>query len=381
MSGWQTANLGDVCNVRRGSVITKKKANPGDVPVIAGGIGPAYYHDTPNRDANVITVSGSGANAGFVNFFDRPIWASDCSTVQPIGEELDVRYVYLFLLSMQEFINENLRQGAAQPHVYPKDLSKLDIPLPPLEEQKRIVTVLDQVFAALDSARANAVANLADAREILSSQLAKRFLVGGVNWVERKIGDLCNLITDGKHGDCANQVDSGYYFLSAKDVRNGALNYEGSRQITFADFQETHRRTDLSAGDVLVTNAGTIGRTAIAREDPKTERTTFQKSVAVLKPKREVIDSAFLELGLRANLVNLQKLSAGAAQKNLLLRDLRSFLVRMPERIEEQRKVAEDFAHFEAKIGVLEKELLSETQDLDDLWQSILQRAFAGELT
>ena len=260
-------------------------------------------------------------------------------------------------------------------------LKTIPIPLPPLEEQQRIVAVLDEAFEGLARARAHAEANLQNARDILESQLGSQFLVGSPDWVEKKMGDICGLITDGKHGDCENEDGSGYYFLSAKDVKNGTLNYDGSRQITFADFQETHRRTDLSAGDVLVTNAGTIGRTAIAQDDPRTERTTFQKSVAVLKPKREVIDSNFLELGLRANLVNLQKLSAGAAQKNLLLRDLRSFIVRMPERIEEQMRVADDFAKFQAKVELLENKALGKLQDLDDLCQSLLQKAFAGELT
>ena len=86
--GWKEVRLGDVCEVRRGSVITREQTVEGDVPVIAGGTGPAYYHNTPNRCGPVITVSGSGANAGFVNFFRRPIYASDCSTIQPFSQAL-----------------------------------------------------------------------------------------------------------------------------------------------------------------------------------------------------------------------------------------------------------------------------------------------------
>lgn len=135
--------LSDVCEIRRGTTITQRQTREGDVPVVAGGIEPSYFHDTANRPANVVSVSGSGANAGYVNFWDRPIFASDCSTVEPRGEDIDIRYVYYFLRSKQEQIN-SLRSGAAQPHVYPRDIAPLQIPLLLLDEQRRIVDLLSR---------------------------------------------------------------------------------------------------------------------------------------------------------------------------------------------------------------------------------------------
>ena len=74
--------LGEVCLVRRGTTITKKQTVQGKVPVIGGGTKPTYFHNEANRYSNCITVSGSGASAGFVNKWDVPIFASDCSTVE-----------------------------------------------------------------------------------------------------------------------------------------------------------------------------------------------------------------------------------------------------------------------------------------------------------
>lgn len=96
-----------------------------------------------------------------------------------------------------------------------------------------------------------------------------------------RLEDICAQITDGKHGDCQDQPNSGYYFPSCKDIANGRLNYEGARQITEADFLDTHRRTKLEPADVSITNSGTIGRMAIAPDSDDTLRTTFQKSVAI----------------------------------------------------------------------------------------------------
>ena len=115
-----------------------------------------------------------------------------------------------------------------------------------------------------------------------------------IAWPVSTLGEVCSLITDGKHGDCTNEVDSGYFFISAKDIRDGIISYENARQITQSDFTETHRRTNLQPGDLLVTNSGTIGRLAIARDNERTFKTTFQKSVAILKPRRCEISSKFL---------------------------------------------------------------------------------------
>ena len=149
-------------------------------------------------------------------------------------------------------------------------------------------------------------------------------------WSHETLGELCSLITDGKHGDCGNEDNSGYYFISCKDVKDGRINYEGARQIVHGDFAETHRRTDLKPGDILLTNSGTIGRLAIAPDNDKTSRTTFQKSVAVLKPRHEKISSHFLYYSLAAEKNRLINSAGGAAQKNLLLGELRRFSIRVP---------------------------------------------------
>lgn len=149
-------------------------------------------------------------------------------------------------------------------------------------------------------------------------------------WNYTNLGDLCSLITDGKHGDCRNEENSGYYFISCKDIKDGQINYENARQIVHNDFAETHRRTNLKPGDVLLTNSGTIGRLAIAPNDDKTSQTTFQKSVAILKPIPNKISPKFLYYTLATNQTRLINTAGGAAQKNLLLGELRRFPIQIP---------------------------------------------------
>ena len=162
---------------------------------------------------------------------------------------------------------------------------------------------------------------------------------GKDNWRLETLENVCAQVTDGKHGDCQDEPNSGFYFLSCKDVSGGKLHYEGARQITEADFLETHRRTKFAPADILITNSGTIGRMALAPDDELTRRTTFQKSVAILKPFVDRVEPNFLYYALQADIRRLVEFAGGTAQKNLLLRDLRSFEVRVPP-LSLQRRIA-----------------------------------------
>ncbi len=130
----------------------KNQTIEGTIPVIAGGQEPAYFHNKANRSGEVITVSASGAYAGFVNYFEIPIFASDCSTIQSKNQnQVKTKYLFYILKSKQEDIYK-FQQGGGQPHVYPKDLVNIQI-LPPLEVQQEIVSQLDSYQKIIDGAK------------------------------------------------------------------------------------------------------------------------------------------------------------------------------------------------------------------------------------
>jgi type I restriction enzyme S subunit len=167
--------------------------------------------------------------------------------------------------------------------------------------------------------------------------------------------EITTLITDGKHGDCQDLAGSGYYFLSVKDVKGDRLNYEQARQITKKDFEETHRRTNLEPGDILFTNTGTIGRMAIASANELTRRTTFQKSVAILKPKIDLVISRYLFYLLKAENRRLSALAEGTTQKNLLLKDFRSFEIGELPPVKNQQAIAHILGTLDDKIELNRK--------------------------
>ena len=174
------------------------------------------------------------------------------------------------------------------------------------------------------------------------------------DWEITDLEKVTSMITDGKHGDCNNDPNSGYYFLSAKDVKDGELKYSSARQITKDDFDEADKRTKLQLCDVLLTNSGTIGRLAIARDQEKTKRTTFQKSVAILRANETILDSQFLYYSLLSNKKRIIETAGGTTQKNLLLKDLRNFQIAKPS-LKTQKEISKILTSIDSKIFNLNK--------------------------
>lgn len=145
--GWRRGALADVATFKRGKTITKEQTNPGVVPVVAGGLEPAYFHDTFNTGAPVITVSGSGANAGFTRMYHTKVWASDCSYVDSVATE-NLAWVYCFLKENNTKI-ETMQKGAAQPHVYAKDINALEAVIPNDKQMKRFQAITEPMFARI----------------------------------------------------------------------------------------------------------------------------------------------------------------------------------------------------------------------------------------
>lgn len=159
--GWEVKRLGELNVVSRGTTITQKQTTKGNIKVVAGGLTYSYTNGESNRRKNCITVSGSGENAGFVNFWREPIFASDCSTVQ-FEDDFDTIICY-FNLKMHEHIFFRNSHKSAQPHVYPSDIKEIPFVIPPKEVKEKIkdlflkandkIAILQQESARLTSLR------------------------------------------------------------------------------------------------------------------------------------------------------------------------------------------------------------------------------------
>lgn len=148
--------LGEVAELKRGTTITKKTSAEGKYPVISGGQQPAYYIDKFNRDGETITVAGSGAYAGFVMYWNEPIFVSDAFSIKADETRVLSRYIFHYLLNIQDKIHE-LKAGGGVPHVYAKDVARFLMPIPcpdnpkkSLDIQRKLVDILDK-FTTLEA--------------------------------------------------------------------------------------------------------------------------------------------------------------------------------------------------------------------------------------
>lgn len=246
--------LGEVAELKRGTTITKKTSNEGIYPVISGGQQPAYYIDQFNRDGETITIAGSGAYAGFVMYWNEPIFVGDAFSVKADEKQVLPRFIYHFLLSIQEKIHD-LKSGGGVPHVYAKDVARFVIPLPPLSVQQEIVRILDK-FTQLE---AELEAEL-DCRKRQYEYYRNKLLSYEGNEVEWKtlgeVGEIrmCKRILKEETSD----------YGEVPFYKIGTFGKEADAYISKELFNEYRSKYNYpNVGDILISASGTIGRTVI----------------------------------------------------------------------------------------------------------------------
>ena len=142
---YKNISLRSIAHIVKGNALSSSDVEDGNIPVIAGGQTSPYSHNQANYEGNVITVSASGAYAGYVWYHDNPIYATDCCVIFS-KDELRFMTKYLFeVLKLQQKGIYRSQTGAAQPHVYTADLQMLNIPTVPITKQQEIVTYIADI--------------------------------------------------------------------------------------------------------------------------------------------------------------------------------------------------------------------------------------------
>lgn len=370
---WSEFFLGEVSNVRRGTTITQLQTRPGNVPVVAGGMSPTYFHDTSNRAGNVITVSASGASAGYVNFWTNPIFASDCSTVTTNRDDMDIKFVYHFLRSQQHYINSKLRSGAAQPHVYAKDIAQLRLQVPPINVQCRIVAILDQV----DALRAKHREALTQLDSLTQSIFMKMFgdpIANPMNWPVASLTDICHCYSGGTPSKACPEFWQGTVpWFSAKDLKADDL-FDSQDHIAEAVPRTTNLKL-LPANTIAICVRGMILAHTFQVSILRIPATINQDLKALLP--RKPIETEYLAECLRAqsNFVLQQVSEAGHGTKRLDALGLREIRVLQPP-----ESFQKEFSSQALAIRNLRKHHCTALAELDTLFASLQHRAFQGEL-
>ena len=235
------------------------------------------------------------------------------------------------LLGSTSFLTQKDKNcsGATQKAITNAGLKKIRVSIPDYQLQEAIADQLDKISSVIQMRRSE----LQKLDDLVKARFVEMF--GTLDNPARQfeyftLKELCSKITDGKHGGCIQESGTQRYFVGAREIYDDEVHYDTAPEISIADFEKDYKRCNLEIGDFLIVNTGaTIGKSAIA-SDYRTEKTLLQKSVALLKVKRELLDPVFLQWCYRVN-ANMYMVESASAQPNLLLSKINSTKIYVPE--------------------------------------------------
>jgi len=249
--------------------------------------------------------------------------------------------------------------------------------LPPLPEQQRIGSILDEAFEKIATAKANAEKNLQNARALFESHLNDLFTKKGKGWVEKRLMDVCEKITDGTH-QTPTYFDEGVVFLSSRNVTSGVIDWDRIKYIDTKQHLEMHKRVAPRRNDILLAKNGTTGVAAIVDRD-----TTFDiyVSLALLRARPLLLPRFLLNfINSPAAKVQFNKRLKGVGVPNLHLEEIREVFLAFPPDLKAQERVVEKLDALRAETQRLEAIYRQKLAALEALKKSLLDQAFSGGL-
>ena len=265
-NGVEYKHLKEVVSMQRGTSITKKDMKEGTIPVISGGRTPAYFCDKSNRDEDIISVAGSGAGAGFVQYWNCPIFACDCFTVKG-NESLSTKFVYYYLSNIQEKIYST-KKGSGVPHVYISDIESFKIPVPPIEVQCEIVRILDNFTELTAKLTAELTAELTAIKQQYKYYRDSLFDFDTDEEVV-KVRDVILSLSTGlnpRKNFKLNEEGADCLYVTGKEIYNNRINISiRTDKIIKSAVNLINRRAKLQDNVLLFASTGcsTVGRMAI----------------------------------------------------------------------------------------------------------------------
>ena len=285
---------------------------------------------------------------------------------------------YFYYLLSSNYVKEQydaLATGAIVQNISSDLIKRVQFNLPPLPEQERIVAKLDKAFEAIDKVKANAEQNLNNAKELFNNTLDSKIRTLYKNSSTQKLSEVCD-VRDGTH-DSPKYLDKrGHPFVTSKNLKNDKIDMEKITYISDSDFEKINERSKVDIGDVLFAMIGTIGNPVVITEEPD----FAIKNVALFKNINK-LEPQYLKFLLKSPsvLLKMQLEANGTTQKFVSLKYLRNFMVPVPS-LSEQQKIVEKLDVLQEQTKKLEQIYTQKIKECDELKQSILQKAFRGEL-
>jgi len=270
--------------------------------------------------------------------------------------------------------------GSTVQHMRVPDTKALQIPLPSLPEQKRIVAILDDAFEGIDRTIANTKKNLANARELFKSYLNAIFTQNNDGWEAKRIEDVCEAIID-----CINKTastiddPSPFKMIRTTNVRNGYVNLDSVKYVTEDTYRQWTRRQLPKKGDVLLTREAPMGEVGMLLTD---DQVFLGQRIVSYRTDSNKLNNKFLLYALQSNDLQRQikAFASGSTVQHMRVPDTKNLRIAIPS-LSVQKQVVQNLDVLLFQAQRLEAIYQQKLAALNELKQSILQKAFTGELT
>ena len=365
--GWISDKLSNCIKLKSGDGLTAKKMVPGNYPVY-GGNGIAGYHSSSNLDGENIIIGRVGALCGIARYIDEQIWLTD--NAFKISES-KYEFDYEFLTYLLNFVDlRNYARQAAQPVISNSSLKDVILSFPiSLSEQKQIVSILDKAFAAIDQAKANIERNIENAKELFQSKLNEIFSQKGDGWEEKTLGDTCDIsMGQSPKGTSYNSEGIGMPLI------NGPVEF-GNEPFskTIKSKWTTEPTKTCEEGDlILCVRGSTTGRINISGF-----KACIGRGVASIRYSK---NQEWINFFIRCNQETIYKLGTGSTFPNVSSKILSELKFSEPS-VDKQRILVNDMKKLDMNVNQIVARYTQKITSLKELKKSILQKAFAGELT
>ena len=367
----EKVKLTDICRPKQWKTISTAQLKESGYPVY-GANGKIGFYNEYTHEFPTLLITCRGATCGTVNISEPKSYVNgNAMALDNLSKDYDLKFLYHYF--GQRGFNDVI-SGSAQPQITRENLSKVEVPKINLATQQRIAAILDQADAIIQNNRA-----IVQKYDALTQSLFLDMFGDPVRnekgWEKDILKNVCTKITDGTH-DTPERLNKGIKFITGKHIKPFFVDYENSDYVTKEIHMEIYKRCNPEFEDILYTNIGVNFATAALNV---VDYEFSMKNVALLKYKRNIINGYYLTFLLNnANFKDRLKkaFGIGGAQQFLSLSNIKKIEIHFPP-IQLQNQFAERVAMIEAQKQQAQLELAKS----EELFNSLLQRAFNGELS
>ena len=371
---WKYNKIGDVADIVHGKNQKDVVSAHGKYPIYGSG-GTIMGYATEYLCPAGTTILGRKGTINNPQYINHKFWNVDTAFGIVAKKSIDSKYLFFFI-KKQDWSKMNT--GTTLPSLTQAIVKNVDIPLPPLSEQKEIVEYLDSSFAKIDKLKENAAKNLEEAKALFQSAL-KDALEPKEGWEYCEFSKVVDSLRTGLNPRVhfkLNTEDAQGYYVTVRELKGFTFEIDSKTdRINDAAIKRINERSNLQIGDVLFSGTGTIGRTALVEEEPTWWN--IKEGVYAITPNKNRLESKFLIYLFKSDLIlnKIYSKASGATIRSIPMKELNKIVLPIPP-LSEQQSIVSYLDSLNEKINTLQQNYSRICNECDALKQAILRQVF-----